>query len=141
MRNLLSPPPPPPPTPSPTGVVYFLLSYYTDRYNIYYVYRPAPYNGRQFLHRSAVNFVIVGAAMLQLVMLFFSVIRLGEVKEMVVPRTHLLLGALQALKVLLEPALPTQTRLDYKGVSLKLACILPEFSFQNLLFYLIASCW
>ena len=61
-----------------TGVVYFIFAYFTDRYNIYYVYKPAPFNGRQFLHRSAINFVIVGAALLQLLTLFFSIIRLGE---------------------------------------------------------------
>ena len=60
------------------GVLYFVLSYYTDRYNIYYVYKGAPFNGRQFLHRSAINFVIFGAINLQLAMLFFSVLRLGE---------------------------------------------------------------
>ena len=62
-----------------TGVVYFILNYYADKYNIYYVYKPAPYSGRQFLHRSAVNFIILGAVLLQLVMLFFSVIRLGDI--------------------------------------------------------------
>ncbi len=62
------------------GVGYFIFAYFTDRYNIYYVYKPAPFNGRQFLHRSAINFVIVGAALLQLLTLFFSVIRLGKKK-------------------------------------------------------------
>ncbi len=60
------------------GVLYFILTYYTDRYNIYYVYKCAPFNGRQFLHRSAINFVLFGALNLQLAMLFFSVIRLGR---------------------------------------------------------------
>ena len=60
------------------GVVYFILKYYVDRYNIYYAYKPSAFNGRQFLHISAVNFVIVGAVHLQLSMLFFSVVRLGK---------------------------------------------------------------
>ena len=61
-----------------TGVLYFILRYLTDKYNIYYIYRPAPFNGRQFLHRSAINFVIVGVVHLQISTLFFSAIRLGE---------------------------------------------------------------
>ena len=60
------------------GVVYFVLKYYVDKYNIYYAYKPSAFNGRQFLHTSAVNFVIVGAVHLQLSMLFFSVVRLGK---------------------------------------------------------------
>ena len=60
------------------GVLYFILRYFTDKYNIYYVYRPAPFNGRQFLHRSAINFVIVGAVHLQISTLFFSLVRLGQ---------------------------------------------------------------
>ena len=65
------------PTP---GVVYFVLRYLTDKYNIFYVYKPAPFNGRQFLHRTAINLVIVGAVHLQLSTLFFSIVRLGKGK-------------------------------------------------------------
>ncbi len=61
----------------PPGVLYFLIKHYVDRYNIYYVYKPAPFQGRQFIHRSAINFVIVGAVHLQLFTLFFSIVRLG----------------------------------------------------------------
>ena len=61
-----------------SGVVYFLLKYLVDRYNIYYVYRPESFNGRQFLHRSALKLVIVGAVHLQLSTLFFSIVRLGK---------------------------------------------------------------
>ena len=57
--------------------MYFILKYYTDKYNIYYVYRPASFNGRQFLHRSAFNFVIVGAVFLQISTLSYSIVRLG----------------------------------------------------------------
>lgn len=60
------------------GVLYFVLKYYVDKYNIYYAYKPSTFNGRQFLHRSAINFVIVGVVHLQLSMLFFSVVRLGK---------------------------------------------------------------
>lgn len=63
----------------PFGLLYFVVKYFTDKYNIYYVYKPAPFNGRQFLHRSAVNFVILGALHLQLATLFFSIVRLGHV--------------------------------------------------------------
>ena len=59
-------------------MVYFVLKYYVDKYNIYYAYKSSAFNGRQFLHRSAINFVIVGVVHLQLSMLFFSVVRLGE---------------------------------------------------------------
>ena len=59
-------------------MVYFVLKYYVDKYNIYYAYKPSAFNGRQFLHRSAINFVIVGVVHLQLSMLFFSVVRLGK---------------------------------------------------------------
>jgi hypothetical protein len=62
--------------------VYFILNYYADKYNIYYVYSPAPFNGRQFLHRSAVNFVIVGVVLMQLVFLFFTIVRLGMMKHL-----------------------------------------------------------
>ena len=58
------------------GVVYFVLKYYVDHCSIYYAYKPSAFNGRQFLHTSAVNFV--GAVHLQLSMLFFSVVRLGR---------------------------------------------------------------
>ena len=60
------------------GVLYFILRYFTDKYSIYYVYRPSPFHGRQFLHRSAINFVIVGAVFLQISTLFFSIVRLGK---------------------------------------------------------------
>ncbi len=60
------------------GVLYFIMKYYTDKYNIYYVYRPASFNGQQFLHQTAVTFVISGVVILQLSTLFFSLIRLGE---------------------------------------------------------------
>ena len=63
--------------PHHAGMLYFIIKYYVDRYNIYYVYKPAPFQGRQFIHRSAVNFVIVGAVHLQLFTLFFSIVRLG----------------------------------------------------------------
>ncbi|XP_064394060.1 calcium permeable stress-gated cation channel 1-like [Halichondria panicea] len=63
---------------TPIGVLYFLIKHYVDRYNIYYVYKPAPFQGRQFIHRSAINFVIVGAVHLQLFTLFFSIVRLGR---------------------------------------------------------------
>jgi hypothetical protein len=75
---------------TPFGVLYFILRYFTDKYNIYYVYRPAPFNGRQFLHRTAINFVIVGAVHLQISTLFFSVVRLGRLD----PRTVLMIVAL-----------------------------------------------
>jgi hypothetical protein len=63
---------------TPFGVLYFILRYFTDKYSIYYVYRPSPFHGRQFLHRSAINFVIVGAVFLQISTLFFSIVRLGK---------------------------------------------------------------
>eukprot|EP00731_Ephydatia_muelleri_P022345 Em0014g936a len=61
----------------PAGLLYFVVKLYVDRYNIFYVYRPAAFHGRQFLHKSAVNFVVLGAVLLQLSILFFSVVRLG----------------------------------------------------------------
>ncbi len=61
-----------------SGMLYFVMKYYTDKYNIYYVYRPASFNGRQFLHQTAIIFVISGAVVLQFSTLFFSVLRLGR---------------------------------------------------------------
>lgn len=63
---------------SSAGLLYFVMKLYVDRYNIFYVYRPAAFHGRQFLHKSAVNFVVFGAVLLQLSILFFSVVRLGR---------------------------------------------------------------
>ena len=54
------------------------MKYYTDKYNIYYVYQPASFNGRQFLHRTAMRLVIIGAIHLQLATLFYSLVRLGK---------------------------------------------------------------
>ena len=59
------------------GLLYFVVKLYIDKYNIFYVYHPAAFHGRQFLHKSAVNFVVLGAVLLQLSILFFSVVRLG----------------------------------------------------------------
>ena len=59
------------------GLIYLILKYYVDKHNIYNVHHPNSLRGRQTLHRNAVNFVMMGAFVLQIVMLCYFVLRRG----------------------------------------------------------------
>ncbi|XP_041468382.1 calcium permeable stress-gated cation channel 1-like isoform X5 [Lytechinus variegatus] len=69
---------------APFGLVYFVLKHLVDRYNIYFAYIPSRIH--QGIHQSAINFVVIAGMLLQLSVLFFSVLRLGSVD----PRSILL---------------------------------------------------
>lgn len=59
------------------GLMYLILKYYVDKYNIYNVHHPTSLRGRQTLHRNAINFVMIGAFMLQVTILCYLVLRKG----------------------------------------------------------------
>ena len=59
------------------GLIYLILKYYVDKYNIYNVHHPTSLRGRQTLHRNAINFVMIGAFMLQVTILCYLVLRKG----------------------------------------------------------------
>ncbi|XP_033110463.1 CSC1-like protein 2 [Anneissia japonica] len=61
----------------PFGMVYFIFKHMVDRYNIYFAYAPSRID--KGIHDSAVNFVVISGIILQLSILFFSVLRLGSV--------------------------------------------------------------
>ena len=59
------------------GLIYLILKYYVDKNNIYNVHHPTSLRGRQTLHRNAVNFVMIGAFILQVTILCYLVLRKG----------------------------------------------------------------
>lgn len=59
------------------GLIYLILKYYVDKYNIYNVHHPTSLRGRQTIHRTAVNFVMIGAFILQVCVLCYLVLRRG----------------------------------------------------------------
>ncbi|XP_071962779.1 calcium permeable stress-gated cation channel 1-like isoform X2 [Antedon mediterranea] len=61
----------------PFGMVYFIFKHMVDRYNIYFAYAPSRID--KGIHDSAGNFVVISGIILQLSILFFSVLRLGSV--------------------------------------------------------------
>ncbi|XP_071506905.1 calcium permeable stress-gated cation channel 1-like isoform X1 [Diadema antillarum] len=69
---------------APFGLMYIVLKHLVDRYNIYFAYIPSRIH--QGIHQSAINFVVIAGMLLQLSVLFFSVLRLGSVD----PRSILL---------------------------------------------------
>ncbi|XP_072842572.2 osmosensitive cation channel TMEM63C isoform X2 [Pogona vitticeps] len=61
----------------PFGLLYMLLKYMVDRYNIYYVYIPTKMNQR--IHSAAVSQVVVAPTLCMFWLLFFSILRLGTI--------------------------------------------------------------
>ncbi|KAJ7345032.1 hypothetical protein JRQ81_000982 [Phrynocephalus forsythii] len=61
----------------PFGLLYMLLKYMVDRYNIYYVYIPTKMNQR--IHSAAVSQVVVAPILCMFWLLFFSILRLGTI--------------------------------------------------------------
>ncbi|XP_071376983.1 calcium permeable stress-gated cation channel 1 [Centroberyx affinis] len=61
----------------PFGLLYVILKHMVDRYNIYYAYVPTKLS--QWIHRAAINQVIVAPILCMFWLLFFSVLRLGPV--------------------------------------------------------------
>ena len=61
------------------GLVYMGLKHLVDRYNIYFAYGPSRINKN--IHASAINFVIVAVILLQVNIVFFSVLRSGKSKS------------------------------------------------------------
>lgn len=59
----------------PFGAVFFVAKYFADKYNLLYAYRPVSSSGHQYLHKSAVRFVLIGSVNLQLATLFYSAVR------------------------------------------------------------------
>ncbi|KAK3881006.1 hypothetical protein Pcinc_014521 [Petrolisthes cinctipes] len=60
---------------TPFGVLYLALKHLVDKYNIYFVYGTSYINIR--IHTTAINFVLISIACLQLSLLFFSLVRQG----------------------------------------------------------------
>ena len=52
-----------------------VFKHLVDKYNIYFAYGPSRISKN--IHATAVNFVIVSIVLLQLILLFFSVVRQG----------------------------------------------------------------
>ncbi|XP_065834492.1 CSC1-like protein 1 [Oscarella lobularis] len=63
----------------PFGILYFLMKYWVDKYNLYFVFEPAPFHGSTSIHFSAVNFSFGSGVILQFVILFYSILRSGSV--------------------------------------------------------------
>ena len=51
----------------------YVSQHYVDKYNIYFAYGPSR-TGKN-IHATAVNFVMISILLLQLVLLFFSILR------------------------------------------------------------------
>ena len=62
-----------------TGVLYMLMKYYVDRYNIYFAYQPSKISRR--IHMTAINYVIISLFILQLMLLVFIVLRAGMISQ------------------------------------------------------------
>ncbi|XP_033626930.1 CSC1-like protein 2 isoform X3 [Asterias rubens] len=62
---------------TPAGLVYIIFKHLVDRYNIYFAYGPSRID--KDTHNTAINFVVIAGMLLQLSVLFFSVLRLGSV--------------------------------------------------------------
>lgn len=64
-------------TMSLAGVVYFLIKYWVDKYNLYFATLRPKFLGTTDIHGSSVNFAFSSGVMLQFVILFYSVLRSG----------------------------------------------------------------
>ncbi|XP_013411385.1 CSC1-like protein 2 isoform X2 [Lingula anatina] len=62
----------------PFGLLYLVLKYAVDRYNIYFAYAPSKINKN--IHTSAINFVLIAVVLLQCNILFFTVIRTDPIQ-------------------------------------------------------------
>jgi len=60
---------------TPFGLVYVMLKHFVDRYNIFFAYAPSRINKN--IHTTAINFVMAAFLVLQLTLLFFSLLRYG----------------------------------------------------------------
>jgi len=60
---------------TPFGLVYVSLKHFVDRYNIFFAYAPSRINKN--IHTSAIYFVLAAFWVLQLTLLFFSLLRYG----------------------------------------------------------------
>ena len=58
-----------------SGLVYFVFKYMVDKYNLLYAYQNISASGRQYLHQTAMRFVIMALISLQLATLFFTLVR------------------------------------------------------------------
>ncbi|XP_029637641.1 CSC1-like protein 2 isoform X2 [Octopus sinensis] len=58
------------------GLIYLAMKHMVDRYNIYFAYKPSRIN--KHIHTTAVNFVIVSVILLQIVIVFFTALRLTD---------------------------------------------------------------
>lgn len=69
---------------TPFGLIYIVFKHLVDRYNIFFAYGASRiHNG---IHQSGVNYVVISGILLQLFVLFFSLLRIGSID----PRTILL---------------------------------------------------
>lgn len=64
---------------TPFGLFYLLMKHGVDRYNLYYAYKPSKISKQT--HADAVNFVIIGLLLQQLVLLFFNIIRIQQTDQ------------------------------------------------------------
>jgi len=76
---------------TPFGLLYFILKHLVDRHNLAYVYSPSKISKK--IHATAINFVIMSVALLQFLMVVFSVIRSGDIQQgLVTPQTKVAIG-------------------------------------------------
>ncbi|KAL7646711.1 UNVERIFIED_CONTAM: hypothetical protein RMT77_001964 [Armadillidium vulgare] len=73
---------------TPFGLIYLIFKHLVDKYNIYFAYGPSKI--RKSIHTSAVNFVIASIVILQLCLLFFSLLRQGLKKPLTIYSLFLL---------------------------------------------------
>lgn len=76
---------------TPFGCLYFILKHLVDRHNLAFVYAPSKINKK--IHATAIHFVIMSVALLQLLMVIFSFIRSGNIKSgIITPQTKVAIG-------------------------------------------------
>jgi len=64
---------------TPFGCLYFVLQHLVDRHNLAYVYAPSKISKK--IHATAIHFVIMSVALMQVLMVVFSLIRSGDLSS------------------------------------------------------------
>ena len=73
------------------GLLYLLLKHFVDRYNLFFNYRPPAFKYMdRSVHNTAMYFLIVSTFLLLFCILFYSIIRLGELKIYVFSEQNML---------------------------------------------------
>ncbi|XP_014661822.1 PREDICTED: CSC1-like protein 2 [Priapulus caudatus] len=63
----------------PAGLLYLTMKHAVDRYNIYFAYAPSKISRR--IHATGISYVVLSVVLLQMSLLFFSMLRIGTVGQ------------------------------------------------------------